>query len=701
MIFTRNKSNNVAQFAEDLLDSMRANMLVIHKKSGKVLFMNAAARDLFSATSSNRPTLSEQSLSQLIAHCCVNDIPAQDDNFFLQDDLNQQYFIDQANICWLDQTPSVLVTVHEPITSNATANSLYNMAYFDSLTNLPNRAKLKKDFNEHLSRDEKAEPFSVFALFDIDHFKRVNDTYGHNAGDLLLQRLAQHLMSISEFQGHLYRLGGDEFVLAFFEESTSASENNVRFQYYEQLLQRALYSYTMPNIDMECTISMGVATLPAHGKSMSEMLRKADIALYKAKEGGRNKMVIFEEWYDTVRTFSDYYINIRPILSVDGTTYGYELTDNTSLTNTTSSTLNLNSPEFNRALEALDPEDLGSNFHYFVRYSHQFNNQLVLDYLPKGQFILTLPEHFDQEALEEYRTLKEYGYDFSVDATAPAELLKLADYIRVDVSIPARVAAISNAFPGKKFIALGVDTAQTHEQVKKTGVTLYQGRYLSRPVVVKTGKEVTPLKANYLRLIALSSSCEDVEFKNISAIITQDVALTYKLFRLLNSTAVGLRNRITSVHMAVAYMGEENLKKWIALLALRGLMEDSPSELVRISLIRAHFGELLCREISPLWNSGEVFLCGIFSLLHTALETTKEALLSSLSLSQNISRSLLTSDGPYSELLEFFSHYEYSNWDFVAAFSQKHSLSCSLIYECYISSVKWYNALSEDDSNTN
>jgi EAL and modified HD-GYP domain-containing signal transduction protein len=234
--------------------------------------------------------------------------------------------------------------------------------------------------------------------------------------------------------------------------------------------------------------------------------------------------------------------------------------------------------------------------------------------------------------------------------------------------------------------------------VQKQGFSLFQGFFFSQPQIVKKTKDVEPLKVNYMRLLQLTSTDGYVNFDEISEVIGMDVAMSYKLLRLLNSAAVGLHNKVSSISLAVAMLGENNLKKWISTLALRGVASDAPLELIRVSLIRARFAELLAPHFKPKRNPKHAFMVGMFSLLHIALEKSKQELFDEIPVASEIRESILTASGPFSDILPFFSNYEYANWDEVSEFAQKHALSDQLISESYIEAVKWYNDLTSADS---
>jgi len=580
---------------------------------------------------------------------------------------------------------------------HSTKENLYSLAYVDHLTGIANRSKLVEDFNAIEDRIVESKAVGAVALFDLDYFKTLNDSYGHNTGDIMLKRLTGYLESEEAYRGHLYRIGGDEFIFVFSEPSSRFRTKEECREYFNELLSDTLHYYTLPNMDAGCTLSMGIALFPWHGQELSDLQRKADIALYKAKERGRNQICFFEEAFNTAQKFRDIYITIQPILTLEGTTYGYELVDQSSKSADVEGTLNLN--DFNRTLEALELDDFESTTLYFINYSNQLLNHAIAAHLPSNKFIIDirLSGRCSPADIKKFADLRAYGYALRFFGLNPRnaspDLLRLATYCSFDrdESDDGFRDMIIAQNPSIKFIATEVDTPAQYEAAVQKGFTLFQGYYFRQLDVVKKIKEIDQLKINYLRLLKLTSTNETVDFKEISSIISSDVALTYRLLRLLNSAAIGLRNPISSISLAVAYLGEVNLRKWIAMLALRGVAEDKPLELVRLSLIRARFGELLCETMKPERDPKQVFLLGMLSLLDVALEKTKEEVFSEIPVADEIRESLLTDNGPYSDLIAFFTDYEYVRWEKVEEFSAKNMLTDNCINSAYITAVKWYN----------
>lgn len=705
MVFNKRKYSQIERFGTSLLNVNEADIIVVRGETCTPIFMNTAAEKRFEAMQieSDGDSLKYCDYFQNICNYCKHgnqgeDLPA---TFEIKGPEKQVFKVECSTVEWADGKPATLISFHDVSDEVSLHKKLYELAYLDSLTSVPNRQKFKEDF-EALAPRLNAETIRVMVgIFDLDNFKAINDTYGHNTGDVMLRQLTKHIQANPTLNGHLYRLGGDEFVMMFCEEYSRFSSIEEMRSHYKELLSTIFHFYTLPNIELGCTISMGVAFAPEHGNNASELLRKSDIAMYKAKASGRNNLIFFEDRYDTAKKFKDMYIGIQPILAANGLTFGYELIDRGEDDKEDENTLLL--ADVDRAIDTLGLQDIASEAKYFISCSVSLLDPVTLRNLPKHKFVIEIASESkpSKKMMDLYNKLDESGYTIAVrevNDETPHELLHLADYCKFADSyndVAKQAAYIAN-HSSKKFIATGVDTREDLVSARQAGFILFQGYFFSDTPVVRKTKDISPLKVNLLRLMQLTSTDDYVDFREISSVISSDVAFSYKLLRLLNSAAVGLRNRIASIDMAVAYLGEENLKKWISLIALRGIASDQPMELVRLSLIRAQFGELLAPHYRPPRNSKHVFLIGLLSLLHIALEISREELMDDIPVADDIRNSLLTDSGIYSDMLAFYSAYEYANWDEVSKYAEKHHLPDSLINNAYIAAVKWYNSIVDE-----
>ena len=160
-------------------------------------------------------------------------------------------------------------------------------AMFDGLTGIHNRRWLDETLHRLVRRVERGDASLSIALIDIDHFKGINDTYGHEAGDHVLTTVAQVLARNLRPTDLVARFGGEEFVILFpdtdLEHALIAGER-VRLAVASEALNSG--ERRLPGV----TISMGIAQLQP-GQSVPELLKGADRAMYAAKDGGRNRVV--------------------------------------------------------------------------------------------------------------------------------------------------------------------------------------------------------------------------------------------------------------------------------------------------------------------------------------------------------------------------------------------------------------------------
>ena len=167
--------------------------------------------------------------------------------------------------------------------------SLYELAIRDSLTGLYNRRFLNESLEKELARAARDNYPVSFVMIDIDKFKAINDTFGHNLGDLALQNLAGELNRHTRKSDIACRYGGDECLIVLPNTSVESAS---------QIAERLRESFEsskvrFEEIEITATISLGVATFPLHGLTSREILSAADQALYKAKLEGRNNVVLW------------------------------------------------------------------------------------------------------------------------------------------------------------------------------------------------------------------------------------------------------------------------------------------------------------------------------------------------------------------------------------------------------------------------
>jgi diguanylate cyclase (GGDEF)-like protein len=166
------------------------------------------------------------------------------------------------------------------------AETFHSMATTDALTGLMNRREFNKRISEEFSRAKRHKSPLSLALFDIDFFKKINDTYGHNAGDAILNELGNLISGNTRTSDIACRYGGEEFALILTE--TSQVEAYELLDRLRKLVEEEIFNKS--KVPIRATISVGVAQLDLSDKAPVDFCERADKALYKAKESGRNRV---------------------------------------------------------------------------------------------------------------------------------------------------------------------------------------------------------------------------------------------------------------------------------------------------------------------------------------------------------------------------------------------------------------------------
>ncbi|MCB1623223.1 MAG: EAL domain-containing protein [Pseudomonadales bacterium] len=176
------------------------------------------------------------------------------------------------------------------LSQSARDEALYRQAHFDPLTQLPNRSLFQDRLSQELAAALSGLVRGALLFVDLDHFKRINDTLGHEAGDQLLVIVAQRLKSCVKEGDTVARLGGDEFTIILRHISDPDAARAVA--------ERIIYSLNLPvNLagrDHHVRASVGVALFPDDGATVEDLMRNADLAMYRAKELGRGQSIFYE-----------------------------------------------------------------------------------------------------------------------------------------------------------------------------------------------------------------------------------------------------------------------------------------------------------------------------------------------------------------------------------------------------------------------
>lgn len=247
--------------------------------------------------------------------------------------LNKMLHIIQGNYNELSAMHEELITNEDQLRSNY--NRIEYLAYHDLLTQLPNKMAFIERMNTILLSSPGSNKLHSVYFVDLDNFKTINDTLGHDYGDILLSQMAMKLQSLTTSDDILARAGGDEFLI--FRENLECEEEALEFA------ETIINSFRMPfNLNGEIihiSMSIGISLYPKNGLNYQSLIKNADIAMYKSKYSGKSRFTLFDKSMEdelnrnslilevlrNVITTKEIYVNYQPQIStISGRMVGFE-----------------------------------------------------------------------------------------------------------------------------------------------------------------------------------------------------------------------------------------------------------------------------------------------------------------------------------------------------------------------------------------
>ena len=195
----------------------------------------------------------------------------------------------EARITYLADNKQIIAIVRDITEQHQASELIKKHALYDTLTGLPNRFLSLDRLSQMLTEAERTNEKTAVLFLDLDDFKKVNDSLGHEVGDKLLVESAIRLSKIVRKEDTIGRLGGDEFILLL----RGLTDNENVLSIVENLLESFRNPFNIDDRELILTLSIGIAMFPENGKDTSELLRNADTAMYKAKSLGRNTYSFF------------------------------------------------------------------------------------------------------------------------------------------------------------------------------------------------------------------------------------------------------------------------------------------------------------------------------------------------------------------------------------------------------------------------
>lgn len=351
-------------------------------------------------------------------------------------------------------------------------------------------------------------------------------------------------------------------------------------------------------------------------------------------------------------------------------------------------------------------ERLVSNKRAFIH----FTPELILEEIPllfdKGRIVIELSaiQTPDEKLLGALALLKSRGYTIALNDAladgASGAMLALADILKVDIqrSGAAVVGALAQQFKQTKvkLLAEKVETRQDFHEALTLGCAYFQGYFFAKPDTVKS-KDIHPLSATYPRLLKLLSNPE-TSYDQLAAVIESDVALSFKLLKLINSAAFYRRSRIQSIQQALVLLGLKELRKWVMILMLQDAAQDKPDELLTTVLIRGRMMELIAKRNKLGSIETECFLTGTLSLIDVMTDQDMPMVIQELSLSEGMSRALVLKEGLLGALLGLVVSYEQTEQEDMQRYCKELTFDMFTLPMLYFEAMEWVDLLLADQT---
>ncbi len=194
-----------------------------------------------------------------------------------------------------DSIESVVVVFSDISDRKQAEEKITQLAFYDPLTQLPNRRLLLDRIERALAESSRHTQYGAVVMIDLDHFKEINDTEGHDAGDSVLQDTASRLLKTLRETDTVGRLGGDEFMVLLSglgEDWVAAKDHAI--QVSEDILENLRPAHEIGGKAYFTTPSIGIALFKNYNDSINQLMKEADLAMYRAKDGGRDRYELFD-----------------------------------------------------------------------------------------------------------------------------------------------------------------------------------------------------------------------------------------------------------------------------------------------------------------------------------------------------------------------------------------------------------------------
>lgn len=394
------------------------------------------------------------------------------------------------------------------------------------------------------------------------------------------------------------------------------------------------------------------------------------------------------------------YIARQPIFDREMNVYAYELLYRSSIdsvqfgnTSMTAATATVLAGLFEDGIEIIT-----GNKKAFVNFDEEI---LLADHsfdMDPGKIVIEVLEGVksSEKLISRLNEIRKKGYWIALDDFEEDydnfPLVKQAHIIKYDLMktpLDSLTDEVKKALSDKKILlAEKVETQEEFLKAKEMGFHLFQGYFFQKPYIIGKSENKAPSSMQYAMILSELNE-EEPSYDKIAKIFESNIDLAYKVIKRAGSKH--FEESVTSIKRALTYMGLKELKFWVSILMIKEVSSDKPPELVRISLIRAKFADLLSQTKVFDTQASEAFMLGMFSVIDALLDKKMEDIVKDMPFSEELKKALLGKGGKLNELLDFIKEYEHGNFEKDSKDIMIDSRNLNIVSKLYFEALRWAN----------
>lgn len=341
----------------------------------------------------------------------------------------------------------------------------------------------------------------------------------------------------------------------------------------------------------------------------------------------------------------------------------------------------------------------------FINFTEKLIKEEIATILPPKDVVIEILETIEptDEIVNACRKLKEQGFTLALDDFVfnknYEKLIEVVDIVKVDFLITKglerkKIFDLLKINDKIEFLAEKIESMEEYNEAVYYGYTYFQGYYLSKPVILSK-QGISYNKSTSLKILKLIND-KEFSFADLESLILKDVGLSYKLTKLINSSAYYIKNKVKSLKYAIAFLGEKEITKWLYVVLLNDLKGKNPDELIRISLERARFSELLCNMSSYKEKSFLAYITGLFSVMDSILNCSMESVLKDIYLYDEVKEALVGKENILNAILKLAINFGRGEWSEAEIYADKIQLDINEVSDLYLDALRWVDSIQYD-----